>query len=674
MSVVNMKRLTVLAHKENVDDIIKRLLRLKCVEISDTDSFEDEKLSLVRINCDAERQRLEASVADIARAIDILDAYAGQSKGLLTQRARVNIDSFLEQGHSEYAKKVVAKALETDERIARIATERMRAEADIAAAEPYVEYDLPLGFSQTERADVILGVLPAATDLDTVGKELYAAGAVAQLLKRDKNGLYASFFCHKNDSRNVNAILASYGFLRASFAKEDRTAKEFVEESIKAIARLDGEEVALRATLADLAESIDFCEVLYDIEATELRAVNEKLKLAATDSVAIISGWCPEPKERAVEALLEKYECAYAMDEPTEEDKPPILLKNNRFASNFEWVLGMYSYPAYGKFDPTLIMSIFYLIIFGIMFADAGYGLLLVLAGFGAVKLLKPSESMERFFKMFAYCGFSCIVFGVLFGSYFGDLPLAIMTNMMGVPEAELPDLALWSSGESNIAVLLDPMQNPMGFLLISLGVGAVHLIAGMAVRFVLLCKEGKALDAVLDIGAYWVLFAGIALLFVDSNIGMWTALAGVAIILLTHGRKEKNIVMKLVKGLLGLYDLVSYASDLLSYSRILALGLASAVIAKVVNILGTMSGPTVMGFVILVLAFVVGHLLNVAINVLGTFVHTSRLQYIEFFGRFYEDGGTAFEPVTPSERYCEHTEEQENTEKIKKSKKPIKS
>ena len=288
------------------------------------------------------------------------------------------------------------------------------------------------------------------------------------------------------------------------------------------------------------------------------------------------------------------------------------------------------------------------------MFADAGYGLILILACFGGIKLLHPSKGMERFLKMFGYCGISCVVFGVLFGAYFGDLPIAFMKNMLGMTEAELPNLALLGSSSANLAILFDPLQNPMGFLLVSLGIGAVHLIAGMAVKFVLLCKEGHVWDAIFDIGAYWLLFAGLALWFLLPSIGMWVTIGGAAFIVLTHGRAEKNVLMKLLKGLLGIYDLINYVSDLLSYSRILALGLAAGVIAQVVNILGTMGGFSVVGFIALVLAFVIGHLLNIAINVLGTFVHTSRLQYIEFFNKFYEDGGVAFEPALPSEKYTE--------------------
>ena len=650
-----MKRLTVFAPKGSLDELMKKLIRLRCVEISEYNGeFDEDEFKLNRVDCDARRRELEASLSETNQALTVLNAYANKFKNLIPRRAKINADAFAEEGHYAKAKQAVHDVLEAETRKSKIKEERARYEADMAAARPYVEYDAPLGLTQTECADVILGVLPAATNLEECGKALYKAGAIANILKSEKNGVYAVFFCHKTNSAEVNAILNSYGFLKASFAGVDVTARECIREAQRKLRALAAEEEALQARMTELVEMLGTIEALWDIEATELVSVNEKLKLASTDDIAVVSGWIPCRREAAVCDFLDRFECAYDVREPEGEEIPPILLQNNGFASSFEWVLGMYSYPVYGRFDPTFIMSIFYFLIFGIMFADVGYGLVLVLACFGAVAVLRPADGLKRSLKMFGYCGISCVVFGVLFGSYFGDLPFAIMRNMMGMTEEQLPRLSLIPSAEATLAVFLDPLQNPMGFLIFALGVGVVHLITGMAVKFFILCRDGKVLDAILDIGLYWVLFAGIGVIFVSSTVGICIAAGAAVIIVLTHGRAEKNIFMKLGKGLIGLYDLVSYASDLLSYSRILALGLSSAIIGQVVNILGTMIGPSVLGFIMLVAVFILGHTLNLAINVLGTFVHTARLQYIEFFGKFYEDGGIPFEPAVPSEKYTE--------------------
>ena len=661
MSVSKMKRLTVFARKERLDELVKKLIRLRCVEISNDKTFDEDELSLSRINCDSRRLELEAQLGEINEAIKTLNVYVKKAKGLFSGRNSLDMDSFVAKGHFKKAQTIVEQTLEAQKKENKIKDDIAKCQEEIVAARPFFNYDAPLGLEHTETSEIILGVLPGATDMDAMGRALYDAGAIFNVLSMDSVGVYVSIFCHRSDASAVTSLLTSYGFLKSNFAGNRQTARESIKDANRRIKLLASEHEAIKAKLGSLAEQLAWVEAMYDVVATELVSVNQKIKFVSTESVAIINGWIPIKREQAVKAFLEEFECAYEIRDPEGEEIPPILLENNGFASNFEWVLGMYSYPMYGKFDPTFIMSIFYFIIFGIMFADAGYGLILLLACFGAVSFLKLSDGMKRFMKMFGYCGISCIIFGVLFGAYFGDLPLAIMRNMMGMSEDQLPNLALLGSDAANLALLFDPLQNPMGFLIFSLAIGAVHLIAGMAVQFVVLCKNKQALDAIFDIGFYWLLFAGVALWVLLPSIGMWVTIAAAALIVLTHGRAEKNIVMKIAKGLLGLYDLINYVADLLSYSRILALGLAAGIIAQVVNILGTMGGPTVFGFIVLVVAFVVGHLLNLAINVLGTFVHTSRLQYIEFFGKFYEDGGIPFEPALPSEKYTQEKQSQKN-------------
>lgn len=648
-----MKKLTVFAYTDDSDAIIHKLMSLKCVHMESVDlSDAKENLSVSAISCDGRRAELEGNIAKINEAIVVLDKYAHRKKGFFASKTKVVKDKFVSDGYADKARFTVNAANDAVARQNEIKNEINQISAAISSASPWISYDLPLGMSGTRRADIVLGSFPAGTDLNVAGKELYSAGAVAELVSSDESGMYAALVFFKPDSEEVLRVLSKYGFVRISFGEINETADEYISELNKKIDALEQESEALKCKLKGLADNITAVEVLYDVEQTALNAVINKQKFVSTSQTAIIQGWVPEGSAERVCEKLDKFECAYELESPSADDNPPILLQNNAFAKNFEWVLGMYAYPTYGRFDPTFVMSIFYFIIFGVMFADAGYGLVLSLTCFLAVKFLHPSESMKRFLLMFGYCGISCIIGGVLFGAYFGDFPLAFMRNILGMAETDLPNLALLGANAANVALLFDPIQNPVGFLLLSLGVGAVHLIAGMAVKFYILCKDGKPLDAILDIGSYWLLFAGLGLLFLVPSAGKWVCIAAVAVIVLTHGRKEKNVVMKLAKGLLGLYDLISYASDLLSYSRILALGLASAVIAQVVNILGTIGGPSVGGFIVLVIAFIIGHLLNIVLNVLGTFVHTSRLQYIEFFNKFYEDGGRPFEPAVPSDKY----------------------
>jgi V/A-type H+-transporting ATPase subunit I len=398
-------------------------------------------------------------------------------------------------------------------------------------------------------------------------------------------------------------------------------------------------------------------QVLYDVEQTALTAARQKQKLAATEMCAVLEAWIPAEREERVTTALDRLDCAYETADPAPDEDAPILLKNNGYASNFEWVVGMYSYPRYGSFDPTFIMSIFYFLIFGLMFADVGYGLLLTLAGFLAPPLLGMKDGMRRTLNMFGYCGIACTLLGVVFGGWFGDLAYVIMTNYLGYESVEAAQAAVpFFNGVTltlgGSPVSLNPLENPVAFLVISLGMGLIHMVAGMAVRFYVLWKDKQYVAAIFDVGAYWIIFAGIGCLLVNTTVAFAVLGVGVLMVVAMGGRAHRNIVMRLLMGLKGLYDLISYASDLLSYSRILALGLSAGVVAQVVNLIATMGGPTVPGFLLLVAVMLIGHALNMAINLLGAFVHTSRLQYLEFFGKFYEEGGTPFDPALPSEEY----------------------
>ena len=319
------------------------------------------------------------------------------------------------------------------------------------------------------------------------------------------------------------------------------------------------------------------------------------------------------------------------------------MLKNNAFSKNYEYVVGMYAYPKYGSVDPTLVMSIFYFIIFGLMFADVGYGLFLTLGGFLGAKFLKPKEDTKKLLTMFGYCGISSVVCGVLFGGWFGDLPYAIMENILKIPD---PQHAVpFFNG-----LVMNPLDSLTDFLIVAFAIGLIHMVSGMAIKFYSLCRNGEVFSAVFDIGSWWVVFAGLVLLVVNPMIGGIVAGVGVLMLIATQGREAKGI-MKLLKGIMSLYDLVSYVSDLLSYSRILALALVAAVIGKVIN-LTTMMASNPAGFIVMILIMIVGHGLNLAINVLGSFVHTSRLQYIEFFGKLYEEGPRGYRPAQNSDRY----------------------
>ena len=678
MSVSAMKKLTVLASSKDADAIVRKLMNLKCVDIRSTKAGEG-LVPFDTLECDSQKSEAEKRLSDIRRALPTLCRYTQRRAGLGRIVHRVDRDAFCRDSRDVLAWKTVCDTLAITEDVEEWNEELTRSQALLVALGPWLSYDAPLNASESAKTRLCLGSYPAGTSALDVREELAEKNAYLEEISEDESGLYVAVTMLKEDAEAVEKCLVERGFLKATALSEiEKTARAASEAAEQRIEEIGLQLLRAEEQLREAAENLADVEILADIEETTVRVCQQKRKLAATKNCAVLQGWIPEKAEERVARALSEFFCACEVEEPEEGEEPPVLLKNNGFASNFEWVIGMYSYPKYGTYDPTLVMSIFYFIIFGMMFADVGYGLLLVLGCFGGIKLLNPREGLRRSMTMFGYCGISCMIMGVLFGGWFGNLPTAIMNSFIYHADGVAETTAIGKFFYNGL--IFNPIDSSIGFLLVSLGMGEIHLIAGMAINMIETCKKGRVLEGICSTVPYWVLFAGIDLmvpsLYVNmfmtdpsavsaatadtfallSTIGSYLMFAGFGLIFLLKGVGNRGFVGWLVGGLGGLYSLISYASDLLSYSRILALGLVAGVIAQVINMLTALGSGGVVGFILMLVIMILGHVLNLAINLLGTFVHAARLQYIEFFGKFYEDGGEPFAPALPAEEFSEDT------------------
>ena len=291
------------------------------------------------------------------------------------------------------------------------------------------------------------------------------------------------------------------------------------------------------------------------------------------------------------------------------------------------------------------------------MFSDAGYGILMVIVIGIVLKAFKPDKKMRNNLKLFQYCGISTTVWGLIFGSIFGDAPASLYNYFAGTTDMTMAKLLPWPT--------LDPQKDALMLMVISIAFGLVHILVGMGCKFVVCFREKDYAAAFFDTGLWMLLLVGLAILAaglalapVLVTVGAIIAVACAVGLVLTQGRGKKGIVGKAVGGLASLYSVTSYISDLLSYSRLLALGLTTGVMAQVFNMLATMMGKSVVGFIFMVVIFIVGHLINIGLNALGSYVHTMRLQYVEMFSKFYEGGGKEFEPFSLQSKYIKIQED----------------
>ena len=638
-----MKRFRILTLRRDADSLISSLRSLRCADIEKSPPPDDSADANVfeEYDVSADISAVRTRISETNAALDFLALYKKKSSGLFRPLPEADEKEAALPPDEDPRYETVGTVLGLKDEKTRLSSEKTALLNEIESLLPWEGFEAPVPRSKTASTESVVGSISAKIPPRKTETSLEGLAAVVETVKEAGAYRFVMLTAYRSDFDEALTRLTRVGFSPAVCEADESSgfsagriarSRERITEIDRRIAEIDDEAEKLSENTAPL-------ELLYDSLTSEETRLGAVSKVAASERCAVICGWIPVPAVGKVTELLDSRGDAYEFTDPEEDDDVPILLSNNKFTESFEPVIELYSLPKYGSFDPTSIMSIFYIIIFGLMLADVGYGVLISLACFLGVKLMKPKKSTRNMLMMFGKCGISCIVAGILFGGYFGDAPSVIADRWFGKP---LRELAVW----------FNPLTNFTNFLAVSLAIGAVHLICGLAIKFYVTWKRGHKLDALFDSGSWIILFLGAGTFFIFRPVGIALVCAGLLLLITTQGRHNKNPLMKVFGGFASLYDIVGYVSDLLSYSRILALGLASMVIASVFNILGTMPGPSVGGVIFFVVIFLIGHLLNLAINMLGTFVHTSRLQYIEFFGKFYEDGGRPFEPLTSKSKY----------------------
>ena len=433
-------------------------------------------------------------------------------------------------------------------------------------------------------------------------------------------------------------------FRNSSFTVEnldiDAVPQDYKNELQKEISELKKEKRRLKAQIKTYSEDLTDLQAVYEYMQNKKLRIVESEKLAQTENTILIKGWIPTEKASEFEKVVkdeagDNYYLTFT-DADRDDATVPIKLKNGKVASTFENLTGMYAYPRYNEIDPTPLFTPFYILFFGMMGADVGYGLVLLLATMFVLKVVNLSSQMRKSIKFFFYLSFSVIFWGLLYGSYFG---------------ATIP--GMWR--------LVDPASQYNDLLIGSIVFGVVHIFVGLAIKAYMLIRDGKSLEAVYDVlfwymaligGMLFLIFKLMNLSAVVANVSMWVMIAGMAGIVLTGGREAKGVGAKLGGGLYSLYGISSYVGDFVSYSRLMALGLSGGFIASAINMIAGMIGGNWFGMIFIPVILIVGHLFNMFLSFLGAYVHTSRLMYVEYFGKFYEGGGKPFKDFRTENKY----------------------
>ena len=641
--ILKMQKLTLIGFLADKESILRDLMKKKCVQINGPENIQDyESIAQLAVPGVAQTYELEQELTKFTSAIRAVAPY--EEKG--SAFSKKEISDFSSMLDKEIYSEAASLRDEINSIVKQIAEQKniiSRSQLQITSLEPWTDLDLDLSVTQTKSTALLYLTAAADVNLEEFEAKLQEATPLCYVHKVSSSSELSCLLLiyHKDAQDAVMNVVKGFNTNRPDFASLKGNAAENISSLKNKIETCSKEAQRLTEQLKVAATSSKLLKKGFDMVTLQIDDQKVRENIFQTQSVFALTGWLTENDMDKVKKILDKYPCYYTMVQPEEGADPPIKLKNNKFVEPYEMITEMYSLPTPDGIDPTPVLTPFFILFFGMMLADAGYGLILFLLCFIGLKKLKPDEGfLKNAMNIGVACGLSTIFWGVMYGGYFGNLVTQVAESWFGVTVT--------------VPAVFDPLNDPMSVMLLSLILGAIHLFAGMGVKIYMLAKRGHLLDGLMDIGLWYVLLIGLPMLAlpVTAGIGKVLSIVGAAGLILTQGRHEKNIFMKLIKGVMSLYDITSYLSDVLSYARILALGLAGGVIANVMNIMGTMPGLNIIGVVVFVAIFAIGHAFNLAISGLGAYVHTSRLQYVEFFGKFYEAGGRPFKPFKANTKY----------------------
>lgn len=664
MAIVPMKKVLICGLKKDRKGTLELLQRQGVLEIS---NMLEEDETFQKVDATSSKTVFERNAVIAEQALTILEKYAPEEKGILSSFAGREILSVKEyEGNAvnhEEAMKRACGIQDYAKQIGEYSAQIPKLEQQLEALSPWKTFDLPLDFKGTKKAAAFIGSIQEELSLEQVTEQLGVLTGQAEtidvtIVSAGKQQTCLFVVCSRADGEAVEDALKKMNFVKPPLTS--MVPAKQAEELEKEIRRVKTEIKAAEGRIEAMAPhrtSLQFVADYYTMRAEKYGVLSG---LVQSRSAFFITGYVPEDKAQSLEALLkDRYDAVVEFSEPEEMEDVPILLKNNELVAPVEGVIESYSLPGKGEMDPSPIVALFYYVLFGLMLSDAAYGLIMVGGcAYCLLKLKNMEPGFKKTIKMFMYCGISTAFWGFMFGSFFGDAVNVIATTFFNRPDIRLAPL--W----------FEPVSLPMKMLVFSFLLGIIHLFTGLGVKLYSCIKSGQVIDGIYD-AVFWYLLVGGGIVYLltmsmftemlglsftlpasAGTVAAAAALIGLVGIILTSGRESKNWFKRLLKGLYGAYGVTSYLSDILSYSRLLALGLATGVISTVFNKMGSMLGNSLPGIIVFILVFLIGHSLNLAINALGAYVHTNRLQFVEFFGKFYDGGGRKFEPFAIHTKY----------------------
>ncbi len=664
-----MKKTSLVVHQNHVEEVIKILHQQGLMQIIDISKEEPETLDgIQKAQMDPETETCALYELRLTRLIDILKKVKPKKKGIKAMltpelpEIKTIEECSLEELYS-YAEGFLdnteKKILEKEEKLQSLNEEKEKIKADLEKLDYFTGMDFNLeDIGESEYLIVKIGL---TKDLDFIkeklGKIQTAAFFSKQFGTKKKIQWAVLIVAHKRYKDEIEKI-SKVALTEFSFDVESGDPKDVVKHLKQKTKEINKKRKKLISELRTYAKKqlSDLLALREEIQLEKFRKEISK-NFGKTNSSYIIKGWILEKDEETFNDFIKKAAGQYIIcdfEKPSEEkDSPPTFLKTPRWAEGFKGLVSMFGTPKYNEINPTIIMGIFFVLFFGVMLGDGGYGLLiLILSLFGYFKLGKNSDMFRDWSFMGIWMGVVTTVFGFLTNSFFGNL---IQTFIYNDPEAYIYNFELFGM---QIKPIVDPIKDPISILVLALVFGLIHLNIGIILGLIQAFKD-KEYKEMLTGKLCWIpLQIGGGILILKSILGFSFA---EPLIIMSYMLVIIGIAQLFIdSGPIGFFDITGYVGDWLSYARLLALGLATVGMALAFNEVAKLIGNMipVIGFIITIIVVIFAHLINLGLQALGAGIHSLRLQYVEFFNRFYEGGGTEFSPFKIKRKYTKIKDE----------------
>ncbi|WP_207695911.1 V/A-type H+/Na+-transporting ATPase subunit I [Enterococcus sp. DIV0212c] len=652
MAVNKMEKMTIIAAADQEEAILQTIQGLQAIEIKDffhsnVDSSYIKKhfASTFSEDDQSQKKRFKTMLVEIQEALVFIERYAESNSKRKPLKRQVCTLSELEKNFNElkisgYLKEIAS----LKSRLTSIETKRK----DLLSKEKWLarwQYlDIVPKNNSLESTNILLGTISSANQAEFLADIEKVVSVYVEEIYHSQNHVYYSLVYLRNQSMFVEEITTKYSFNSFDYPY-DILPKEAYQRTKEELAELVDEEKKVKISLSSYREHLEELYLAEEMTYAYIHREAVKKHLLNTSYFFVLQGWIPIEEKEELTAALQIDEVYVTFDQPTADEIQvdiPVKLKNNSIVAPFEMLTEMYSLPKYDEIDPTPIMTPFYMVFFGMMVADIGYGLLMLLGALLALKLMVLPRGMKRFADFFLILSFPTIIWGFIYGSFFGS---ALPKVLLGI---HLPFPILSTTEDVNTILIL------------SVVFGFIQLLTGLMVNGIELTKRKRYLESISESFAWQGLLVGILivvlgmLIFMNDGLvmaGSIVAVISALSIVVVPIIQSKSKVKGLAKGLYGLYGLTGYIGDLVSYTRLMALGISGGSIAAAFNMLVAFMPPAAR-FTVGIILIIALHALNLFLSLLSAYVHGARLQYVEFFGKFYTGGGRAFRPLKTEEKY----------------------